>query len=32
MASTRIGVDYAGDDAKRLWRYSIKDNKWVSRK
>jgi len=30
-ASTRIGVDYAGDDAKRLWRYSIKDNKWVSK-
>ena len=28
----RIGVDYAGHWAKRLLRFSIKKNKWVSRK
>jgi DNA-3-methyladenine glycosylase len=29
--STRIGIDYAGDDAALPWRFSIKDNPWVSR-
>jgi DNA-3-methyladenine glycosylase len=29
--SPRIGIDYAGPDAKRLWRFSIKGNAWVSR-
>jgi DNA-3-methyladenine glycosylase len=27
----RIGIDYAGEDANLLWRFSIRDNKWVSR-
>lgn len=31
LASERIGIDYAGEDAKLLWRFSIKDNLWVSR-
>ena len=30
LSSTRIGVDYAGKDAKLLYRFHIKDNKWVS--
>jgi len=30
--TTRIGVDYAGDDAKRPWRFYIRDNPYVSRK
>lgn len=30
VASARIGVDYAGEHAKRSWRFSVKDNKWVS--
>lgn len=29
-ASPRIGVDYAGEDAKRPWRFYFKDSKWVS--
>lgn len=29
-SSPRIGVDYAGEHAKRPWRFYIKDNKWVS--
>ena len=29
--SPRIGVDYAGDDAKLPWRFYIKDNPWVSK-
>ena len=29
--SARIGVDYAGEDAKLPWRFSIKNNKWVSK-
>lgn len=29
--SKRIGIDYAGEDANLLWRFSIRDNKWVSR-
>jgi DNA-3-methyladenine glycosylase len=29
--SVRIGIDYAGDDAKLPWRFSIKGNPWVSR-
>lgn len=27
----RIGIDYAGEDAKLPWRFSIKNNPWVSR-
>lgn len=30
LSSTRIGVDYAGEDANLLYRFYIKDNKWVS--
>jgi DNA-3-methyladenine glycosylase len=29
--STRIGIDYAGKDALLPWRFSIKDNPWVSK-
>jgi len=31
VRSGRIGVDYAGDDAFKPWRYYIKENQWVSR-
>ncbi len=31
ISTTRIGVDYAGDDSLKPWRYFIKENKWVSR-
>ncbi len=30
VASPRIGIDYAGIDAKRPWRFTIKNNKWCS--
>lgn len=29
-STTRVGVDYAGPDAQKPWRYFIKKNKWVS--
>jgi DNA-3-methyladenine glycosylase len=28
--SPRIGIDYAGEDAKLPWRFNIKENRWVS--
>lgn len=31
IASKRIGIDYAGEDANLPWRFTIKDNKWTSR-
>jgi DNA-3-methyladenine glycosylase len=31
IASPRVGVDYAGDDAFLPWRYRVKDNPWVSK-
>ncbi len=31
QTSTRVGVDYAGDDAKKPWRFYIKNNPWVSK-
>jgi DNA-3-methyladenine glycosylase len=31
VASPRIGIDYAGEDASLPWRFSVKDNPWVSR-
>jgi DNA-3-methyladenine glycosylase len=31
IASKRIGIDYAGDDANLPWRFTIKGNKWVSK-
>jgi DNA-3-methyladenine glycosylase len=27
----RIGIDYAGDDARKSWRFWLKDNKFVSK-
>jgi DNA-3-methyladenine glycosylase len=27
----RIGIDYAGEDAKLPWRYFVRDNVWVSK-
>ncbi|MFA6915882.1 MAG: DNA-3-methyladenine glycosylase [Parachlamydiales bacterium] len=32
VSSKRIGIDYAGDDAHLLWRFYIKNSKWVSKK
>ena len=29
--SPRIGIDYAGEDALLPWRFTIRENKWVSR-
>lgn len=29
-AGPRIGIDYAGEDAKLPWRFTIKDNRWIS--
>lgn len=31
IASPRVGVDYAGEDASLPWRFRIKNNKWTSR-
>ena len=31
IASPRVGVDYAGEDAKLPWRYRVKDNPWTSK-
>lgn len=31
VSTTRIGVEYAGEDALKLWRFYIKENAWVSR-
>ena len=30
-ASKRVGVDYAGEHAKRLWRFYLQSNTWVSK-
>ena len=30
-SSPRIGVDYAGEDAKLPYRFYIKNNKWISK-
>jgi len=30
VSSKRIGIDYAGEDALLPWRFTIKDNLWVS--
>jgi DNA-3-methyladenine glycosylase len=30
-ASNRIGIDYAGEDAKLPWRFTVKDNLWLSK-
>jgi DNA-3-methyladenine glycosylase len=31
VASERIGIDYAGEDAKLPWRFLIKGNAWISK-
>ncbi len=31
LTSPRIGIDYAGKDALLPWRFSVKDNEWVSK-
>ncbi|MEM6845334.1 MAG: DNA-3-methyladenine glycosylase [Bacteroidota bacterium] len=31
IASPRVGIDYAGEDAQLPWRFRIKDNPWVSK-
>jgi DNA-3-methyladenine glycosylase len=31
-SSPRIGIDYAGDDALLPWRFTIRDNRWVSKR
>lgn len=30
-ASPRIGVDYAGEDAKLPWRFTLRGSKWISK-
>lgn len=30
-ASARIGIDYAGEDARLPWRFTIRGSKWVSK-
>jgi DNA-3-methyladenine glycosylase len=31
VAGERIGIDYAGEDARLPWRFNIKGNPWVSK-
>ena len=31
IATPRIGIDYAGEDAQLPWRFLVKDNPWVSK-
>ncbi len=31
VSSERIGVEYAGEHAKRLWRFTVKGNQWMSK-
>ena len=31
VSAPRIGIDYAGEDAKLPWRFFIKDNEWASK-
>lgn len=30
-ASPRIGVDYAGEDARLPWRFTVKGSRWISK-
>ena len=32
VATTRVGVDYAEEDALKPWRFYVKTNKWISKK
>ena len=31
MTSKRIGIDFAGEDAHKLWRFYVKDSPWVTK-
>ncbi len=31
VTTTRIGIDYAGEDAKLPWRFYVRGNEWVSK-
>lgn len=31
VSAKRVGIEYAGDDAKLPWRFYVKDNPWISR-
>lgn len=31
MSSPRIGIDYAGEDAKLPWRFTLSGSEWVSK-
>ncbi|MDF9797363.1 DNA-3-methyladenine glycosylase [Catalinimonas alkaloidigena] len=31
IASPRVGIDYAGDDALLPWRFRVKGNRWTSK-
>ena len=31
IASPRVGIDYAGEDAALPWRFRVKDSKWTSK-
>jgi len=31
VASPRIGIDYAGEDAHLPWRFTLNENEWVSK-
>lgn len=31
VSSKRIGIEYAGEHTKRLWRFTLKENQWVSK-
>lgn len=31
VTSKRIGIDYAGEDAKLPWRFVVKGNSWISK-
>ena len=31
ISSPRIGIDYAGEDAMLPWRFTIRDNQWISK-
>ncbi len=31
IASPRVGIDYAGEDAQLPWRFRLKNNPWVSK-
>lgn len=30
-ATKRVGIDYAGEDANLPWRFTLKDNRWISK-